>query len=76
MGVDVGTVRVGVARSDPHGILATPVATLARDPDAAVSPQDPDVTAIAGLVTELGAVGVIVGLPLSLIHISEPTRPY
>lgn len=31
LGIDVGTVRVGVARSDPDGILATPVATLQRD---------------------------------------------
>lgn len=30
LGVDVGTVRVGVARSDPAGILATPVTTLKR----------------------------------------------
>jgi putative Holliday junction resolvase len=30
--VDVGTVRVGVARSDPRGVLALPVATLTRDP--------------------------------------------
>jgi putative holliday junction resolvase len=34
IGVDVGKVRVGVARSDPDGILATPLATLARDPRA------------------------------------------
>ena len=31
LGVDVGTVRVGVARSDPAGTLALPVATLRRD---------------------------------------------
>ena len=30
-GVDVGSVRVGVARSDPRGVLAVPVATLRRD---------------------------------------------
>ena len=33
IGVDVGTVRVGVAASDPSGVLATPVRTLARDVD-------------------------------------------
>ena len=32
VGVDVGTVRVGVAASDPGGVLASPLATLARDP--------------------------------------------
>ncbi len=31
LGVDVGSVRVGVAISDPHGILATPVSTVPRD---------------------------------------------
>ncbi len=31
LGVDVGSVRVGVAASDPGGLLATPVVTLARD---------------------------------------------
>lgn len=66
IGVDVGSVRVGVARSDPDGILATPVATLARHPDAAPSPGDADVEAIADLVREHGAVGVVVGLPRSL----------
>ena len=30
LGVDVGSVRVGLAASDPDGILATPVATLPR----------------------------------------------
>ena len=28
LGVDVGSVRIGVALSDPDGILATPVATV------------------------------------------------
>jgi putative Holliday junction resolvase len=31
LGVDVGMVRVGVAISDPDGILATPLVTLQRD---------------------------------------------
>jgi putative Holliday junction resolvase len=30
LGIDVGTVRVGVAASDPTQMVATPVATLAR----------------------------------------------
>ncbi len=61
LGVDVGTVRVGVARSDPHGILATPVATLARD---AVRKSDLD--ALRDLVLELDVVEVVVGLPRTL----------
>ena len=35
LGVDVGSVRVGVAVSDPHGILATPVTTCRGTPSAA-----------------------------------------
>ena len=33
IGVDVGTVRVGVSRCDPDGILTMPVETLHRAPD-------------------------------------------
>ncbi len=61
IGVDVGTVRVGVAASDPGGVLASPLATLARDPRGAA-----DLARLARLVEERGAVEVIVGLPRSL----------
>lgn len=61
VGVDVGSVRVGVARSDPMGILASPVATLARD-----EAGGRDLDELADLVRELGAVGVVVGLPRTL----------
>lgn len=66
LGVDVGSVRVGVAVSDPRGVLATPVETLRRTPDTVPAAGDPDVRAIAALVTEHAAVGVVVGLPRSL----------
>ena len=59
--MDVGTVRVGVAKSDPAGILATPLATLARDPL-----KDQDIVELARLVRDLDAVGVVVGLPRTL----------
>ncbi|PZS25003.1 MAG: Holliday junction resolvase RuvX [Pseudonocardiales bacterium] len=61
LGIDVGTVRVGVARSDPRGVLATPVATLARDTKA-----NRDIAELAELVREYDAVGVVVGLPRTL----------
>lgn len=61
LGVDVGEVRVGLAASDPGGVLAHPVATLARD-DAAGT----DLDRIASEVRERQAVGVVVGLPRSL----------
>lgn len=58
IGVDVGTVRVGVARSDPDGVLAVPVVTLRRG----AGDQDE----LASLVAEYEALEVIVGLPRSL----------
>jgi putative Holliday junction resolvase len=60
-GVDVGTVRVGVARSDPRGSLAVPVTTLARD-----ARTDRDVAELAALIAEYEAAGVVVGLPRTL----------
>ncbi len=61
LGVDVGSVRVGVAASDPAGLLATPVATLARDEEGGT-----DLLDIAALVQEREVVEVVVGLPRSL----------
>lgn len=61
LGVDVGTVRVGLARSDPEGILATPVQTLSRDLATAA-----DLQFIAELAGETAAIDVVVGLPRSL----------
>ncbi|MBO0900381.1 Holliday junction resolvase RuvX [Cellulomonas sp. zg-ZUI222] len=65
LAVDVGSVRVGVASSDPDGTLATPVATLAR---AAGKPASTaaDVAAIAQEARERGADVVYVGLPRHL----------
>jgi putative Holliday junction resolvase len=57
-------VRVGVARCDPDGILATPVVTLARDTSDADPPRD--LREISALVAEYEAVGVVVGLPVAL----------
>lgn len=59
--VDVGTVRVGVARCDPAGTLAVPVTTLQRDRRGGR-----DIAELAGLVAEYEAVGVVVGLPRTL----------
>lgn len=60
IGVDVGSVRVGVAASDPDGMLATPVATLRRERAGA------DLDELAGIVVEYGAVEIAVGLPRHL----------
>lgn len=61
VGVDVGSVRVGVAVSDPAGVLATPVTTLRRD-----ARRGSDLQALAALVAEREAVEVLVGLPRTL----------
>jgi putative Holliday junction resolvase len=64
----VGTVRVGVARTDPHQVLASPLITLARDTDT-----DRDLDELADLVRELEAVGVVVGLPKTLANREGPS---
>jgi putative holliday junction resolvase len=66
LGVDVGAVRVGVAVSDPDGVLATPVRTVPRDPVPVDAGGGSDLRAIAELVAEHEAVGVVVGLPRTL----------
>jgi len=66
VGVDVGTVRVGVATSDPDGVLATPLVTLPRDPAAVPAAGDPDIAEIAEIVRSRAATTVVIGLPRSL----------
>ena len=58
LGVDVGDVRIGVARSDPAGLVATPVETVARGRG--------DLARLQALLLEEEAVEVVVGLPRSL----------
>ena len=58
LGIDPGDARIGVARSDPSGFLATPVETVRRGKG--------DLARIARLVREEEVVEVVVGLPRSL----------
>lgn len=58
LAVDVGTVRVGVAGSDPGGLLASPLTALRRGAG--------DLDELAQLVRERQAVEVVVGLPTHL----------
>lgn len=58
LGVDVGSVRIGVARCDPDGILATPLPNVARG--------DGDVATLVALAEEYDAMEIVVGLPLTL----------
>lgn len=57
LGVDVGGARVGIARSDPEGLLAVPVVT---------APADQALATIRDLAVEYEALEVIVGLPVAL----------
>jgi putative Holliday junction resolvase len=66
LGVDVGKVRVGVAVSDPDGILASPLVTVARDLTEGDDRVPSDIADLVRLVLEYEAVGVIVGLPRHL----------
>jgi putative Holliday junction resolvase len=62
LGIDPGDARIGVARSDPTGFLATPVETVKRGRG--------DLARIAAIAAEIEAdsvlVEVVVGLPRSL----------
>lgn len=65
LGVDVGTVRIGVAVSDRDGVLATPVETVSRvtgfkDRDGA------DIDRLVELADQYDVVEVVVGLPCDL----------
>lgn len=64
IGLDVGTRRIGIARSDELGLIASPKATVAV-------PEGPDgvgaaVAEIAALVRTWGAGRVVVGLPRNM----------
>jgi putative Holliday junction resolvase len=58
VGIDLGSARIGVAVSDPSGILASPYEVVPRD--------DRSHARLRGIVEEVGAEVVVVGFPLSL----------
>jgi len=58
IGIDHGDARIGVARSDPSGFLATPVETVRRGRG--------DLARLHRIITEQEAVEVVVGLPRTL----------
>jgi putative Holliday junction resolvase len=66
IGVDVGSVRIGVACSDPDGILATPVETVRRDRSGR------HLRRLAELAAELDVVEIVVGLPRTLADRTGP----
>jgi putative Holliday junction resolvase len=58
LALDVGSVRIGVAKCDAEGLLATPLVTITSGPDA--------VNEVYELVHEFEAKCVYVGKPISL----------
>lgn len=59
--------RVGVALSDPDGVLATPLVTVARDVEGGS-----DVRAVGDLVAEHEIVEIVLGLPRTLANREGP----
>jgi putative holliday junction resolvase len=60
LGIDVGTVRVGLAGSDETGTIATPLRTVPRQPAARLWRE------VAQVVVERLPERIVVGLPLRL----------
>jgi putative Holliday junction resolvase len=61
LGLDLGSRRIGVAVTDSDQRVATGVTALLRSGERAT-----DHLALAGLVSDYQAVGVVIGLPISL----------
>lgn len=60
LGLDVGRVRIGVAVSDPLGLVAQGLEVLAVDDEESALAR------IEGLITEWGVERVVVGLPRNM----------
>ena len=58
LGIDVGRARIGVAKCDPDGLLATPVETVPRN--------EGSIARILVLADEYSAMEIYVGLPLNM----------
>ena len=60
LGLDIGDKRIGVALSDPEGVLASPYTIIDRKDDAT------DIAAIINIVDQQQVGQIIVGLPRSM----------
>ncbi|MBP8950917.1 MAG: Holliday junction resolvase RuvX [Armatimonadetes bacterium] len=58
---DIGTRRVGIATSDPSGVLASPLRVFTRSDD-----PDQDARDLAAIADLQGAELIVVGMPISL----------
>lgn len=61
LGVDLGSRRIGLAISDPGGVIASPLRVLERTGDA-----DRDRAAIVAAAREEDAATIVVGLPTEM----------
>ncbi len=61
LGIDYGTRRIGLAQSDPRGVLVSPAGTL---PSAGSASHDAD--AVARWAGEHEIASIVVGLPLNM----------
>ena len=67
--IDVGKVRIGIAASDFHGILASPLTTVSRATDLADT-----VSKISEVIASVDPLEIYVGLPVNLSgHTTEST---
>jgi len=60
LGLDIGDRRIGVALSDPEGILASPLTVINRRDEKL------DIKAITDIVRQKQVEQIVVGLPLSM----------
>ena len=60
VGVDLGEKRIGLAKCDPLGLLASPAKTLRRRSHSA------DIDSILMFASESGALEIVVGMPTSM----------
>ncbi|KPK23566.1 MAG: Holliday junction resolvase, partial [Dehalococcoidia bacterium SG8_51_3] len=60
LGLDIGDRWIGVAMSDPQGILASPLTIIGRTDDSS------DISAIVAIIDQNQVGMVVIGLPLSM----------
>ncbi|UCD17169.1 MAG: Holliday junction resolvase RuvX [Candidatus Zixiibacteriota bacterium] len=60
IGIDYGERRIGLAKSDPTGLIASPLKTIA------VKSINRAIDEIVSLIEQTGAAGVVIGYPISL----------
>ncbi len=61
LGLDIGTVRIGLALSDETGLIASPLGTV-----SAAQPFENIATELADICSENNVTVLVVGLPLSM----------